>query len=182
MNDLDWVRSRLEIMELVSRYCLAADDRDADALVSLFVPDGRLVFPGNSPAQPTFELFGREEIAASMRRNWVTMEKSIHSIYGHVVDFSAPTAARGVVSLGSKIVSEGKLLHAARYEDEYRRVDGVWLFGSRTQYRWFSATRETAGDAVAAAFVGPAPEPPGPGSLPEAIPSWRRFREETAGE
>jgi hypothetical protein len=175
MSDLEWVRNRVELMELVSRYCFAADNRDAETLTLLFVPDGKLVFPGLGAGGSDLEVAGREAIGASMQRAWTTMEKSIHSIYGHVVDFESAHAAHGVVSLGSKIVSEGKLLHAAtRYEDEYRKVDGVWRFGSRTQYRWFNAVRETEGDAVAAAYVA---QPADPGSLPAAIETWRRFRE-----
>jgi uncharacterized protein (TIGR02246 family) len=178
VDDLSWVRGRLEIMELVSSYCFAADNRDADALTALFAEDGRLVFPGRTPAQQTREAVGREAIAAWMRTAWATMEKSIHSIHGHTVRLSSPESASGVVALSSKIAAGSSLLHAAtRYVDDYVRIDGSWLFRSRTQYTWFTAATEPASDPVAAAFVGPRGEPAGPGLLPEAIPSWRRFRD-----
>lgn len=126
---LDRVESRFAIMDLVSAYCMACDDRDNDQLRTLFTEDaefrsqdGVMVARGT---QAIMEMYAGRFRALGVTNHWT---------HDHTVTFDdvQPDRAAGVVSGHAECYRNGQtLIGAMRYTDVYSRQKGVWKFSSR---------------------------------------------------
>ena len=174
-TDLNARIERLEsldaIRQLASKYALAIDVRDLDAVVSLYVPDIR-VGPqrqGRAALRAVFD---------SVLRGFTTTS---HQVQNHVIDFEDATQAQGLVTCrcehevdtpaGPRWVIVQNLYH-----DRYQRIDGLWYFRARVQNRLYA----TASDDPP---VGPLKDRwPGTDPLPAPFhlpfDSWREFWEQ----
>ncbi len=66
--------------------------------------------------------------------------RSIHQIVGHRVELLGPDTARGQVHCRAEHeVGNRWIVMAIRYDDEYRKVDGQWLFARRREHHWYAA-------------------------------------------
>ncbi len=136
VDRLGRLEAQLEIGQLPVRYATAVDQRDIDTWVGLFVPDVNMGRRGS----------GREAL-----RDWITPHligfyRSIHYICGHriVLGPAGPTgdieAATGhVYCRAEHEVGNRWIVMGIRYDDEYRRVDGEWLFERRRERHWYAA-------------------------------------------
>lgn len=160
------MESLADIRQLPSRYALAVDSRDMDALVSLFVPDVRV---GR-------DRHGRDELKAWFTNAMRHPRASVHFVGNHVIDFDDADHAHGVVYCHDELelpsLGEwqwGKL----QYWDDYARVEGEWCFVRRRFHRWYivdALTRPRVGAGVDAGT-----DPLTTNRLPEAFPTWVPF-------
>jgi uncharacterized protein (TIGR02246 family) len=157
------IEDRLEIDQLPIRYALAVDSRDVESWLALFVPDVRV---------------GREATGREALREVITPQlrwfyRSIHQIVGHRVELLGPDVARGhVYCRAEHEVGERWIVMAIRYDDDYRKVDGQWLFARRRERHWYAADVTDRPQSVA--FDG-WDIPPTPANLPGLSPTWPMF-------
>jgi hypothetical protein len=123
LEDIEAIR-RLKI-----RYAELCDEGfDPDALVSLFTVDG--VWDAGE--------FGRFTGPAEMRAYWSETARvtqfALHYMANHLVDVEAGgLEARGrCYLLGTATREEKAYWMAVRYDERYRKVDGLWLFSNMT--------------------------------------------------
>jgi ketosteroid isomerase-like protein len=135
LDDIEARIRRLEDIEairnLAVRYALAVDDRDYDALRSMFTEDSCLrTRTGPVKGQ------GREGVSAFLHDSLSGRGPTNHAVHGHQisVDIGQPETATGVVLCHAESMRpEGQMIIAMRYYDTYRRVDGAWQFHERVQ-------------------------------------------------
>jgi 3-phenylpropionate/cinnamic acid dioxygenase small subunit len=160
------IEDRLDIEQLPVRYAQAVDDRDVDAWLALFVPDIQL---GRHGA-------GREALRAFITPQLRWFYRSIHQIVGHRVELLGADSARGQVYCRAEHeVGERWIVMAIRYDDEYRKVDGEWLFSRRREQHWYAADVNERPQSVAFDSWGTTPGGP---SLPQSAVTWAHFWEE----
>jgi hypothetical protein len=124
------VEAQLEIGQLPIRYAMAIDARDLDTWVSLFVPD----------VQVGRDRFGRDALRGYIEPLVRGFGRSIHQICGHRVELIDADSARGAVYCRAEHeVDERWIVMGICYFDEYRRVDGTWLFARRREKHWYAA-------------------------------------------
>ena len=146
------------------RYALAVDGRDLDAWVGLFEPDVE-----HGPAR-----------AAAARRCATYIEpqlrwfyRSIHQIVGHRIEIVDDDTATGAVYCRAEHeVGDRWIVMAICYFDDYRRVDGEWLFARRAEKHWYAADvlERPAGRRLR--LVGHEQQPK---ALPHQFPTWTAF-------
>lgn len=157
------IEDRLDIEQLPIRYAIAVDERDVDAWVALFTPDIRLGRHGQ----------GREELRRQITPQLRWFYRSVHQIVGHRVELLGPETARGQVYCRAEHeVGDRWIVMAIRYDDEYQKVDGEWLFSRRRERHWYAADVTERPQAVAFDSWGTTPGGPG---LPQGSPAWVDF-------
>ena len=167
---LQRVEDRLELLELPARYHRAIDDRDISELVALFTEDGRFVHTdGSGPV-------GRDAIERFYVDILGGYGMSVHIPHAQVIERLDGDEANGWVLAHAELaVDDRYVVVALRYEDEYRRVEGRWLFASRTLWFWYFTDSEdlaaTVGSPNRKRFRGE----PRPGDLPESLATYRDF-------
>jgi ketosteroid isomerase-like protein len=125
-DDLHALSDRIAIGELVARYAAAVDDRDVAAILEHFTEDASLV-------RPPWRADGRAELEREYRRMVGRYDWTFHAVHGHAVDLTGPDEATGFVVCHAEHSFNGEVVVAAlRYRDVYRRIEGRWLFASRT--------------------------------------------------
>lgn len=130
------IEAQLAIGQLPIRYALAVDQRDLDGWVGLFVPDVDMGRHGR----------GRAALKGWIEPQVATFYRSVHQICGHRIVLGAdgpsgePETATGhVYCRAEHEVGERWIVMAIRYDDDYRRVDGEWLFARRRERHWYAA-------------------------------------------
>jgi hypothetical protein len=130
------VEAHLAIGQLPIRYALAVDQRDLDAWVALFVPDLDMGSHGT----------GREALRTWIAPQVARFYRSAHQICGHRIDLGPPDASGQPQAATGQVycraeheVADRWIVMAIRYDDEYRRVDGEWLFARRRERHWYAA-------------------------------------------
>lgn len=172
-NDLPALAARMEIQDLVVRYCVAVDDRDLETICDLFTPDATFSAVGDPPR-------GRAEIreyyAARLERYGMTYH------YPHGVtmtDLTADSAAGIVLAHADICVDEELFRVAMRYHDRYARADGRWRFAEREVRQFYALPhRELAAGVTDRLRVRWPGTTPAPAALPESLASWQRFQDE----
>jgi SnoaL-like domain len=160
---IERLESQWAIQQLPIRYAMAVDGRDIDGWVRLFVPDVRA----------TKTISGREALRIQIDGMLRTFGRSIHQICGHRIELDGedPDRASGAVYCRAEHeVDETWIVMAICYWDEYRRVDGEWLFARRREKHWYAADVTERPQSVD--FDGWNVGPP---SLPGYFPTWRSF-------
>jgi ketosteroid isomerase-like protein len=126
---LDRIESALQLAQLPSRYAMALDARDVDALVALFVDDVDA---------------GAEGIGRAALRRWYDgvlrrFYRSIHLVGGHEFDFvDADHATGSVYCRAEHEEGDGWYVITMRYDDVYERRSGQWCFVQRREHPWYS--------------------------------------------
>jgi len=110
------------IQRLKHEYCFAIDGGDYERWASLFTEDGRFVRDNGE----TFE--GYEELHGFASEGFdAAFEHSAHVVTNPVVDVDGDTATgRWYLVLFYRDADGNDGLTQARYDDEYRTVDGEW--------------------------------------------------------
>lgn len=162
---LDWLESRDEIRQLISKYSLALDMRDMDALANLFVPD---VSAGGGKR-------GRQAL-----RDWLddTMRKQFDGTSHHVgttiIEFTDTDNAVGIVySKNEHETGADWVIMQMMYFDAYVRIDGRWLFKRRQPLYWY-ATDLNKPPVGSRKMRWPGREPY-EGAFHDLFPSWAAF-------
>lgn len=153
-----------EIRLLASRYAVAVDSRDLDALVALFVDDVRVGrdASGHAALRASFD--------ASLRDVGVT----ILQVGTHVIDLLDADHATGTVYCTGEVADgERWIRQAIAYRDTYRRTSDGWRFVRRVHELWYGQAvephplRQEPADWPA--------RPDGRGTLPETWSTWSAF-------
>lgn len=164
MDPLARLIAHQEIQQLAHRYAVAVDARDLDALVALFVPDVRVGKEG----------VGREALRASFDRQLRAVGISFLHVGTHQIDLVDDDSATGVVYCRGEIQDGVRwIVQAIQYHDSYARREDRWLFVRRKHLLVYGA--ELGQNPLE---LPPAEWPAshtGRGTVPEILPSWRRF-------
>ena len=119
-----------EIRQLVAKYCLALDVRDADSWVNLFPADVRV---------------GRDETGRPALKRWFdsTMrdqfEGTAHVTGNHIIELIDGDHARGVVySRNEHECGDEWVIMTMMYWDDYERIDRRWYFRRRLPLYWYA--------------------------------------------
>lgn len=176
LRRVEKLEARVEICELVSAYAVACDEHDMPRLTGLFTPDASF----DSPSK-LLVANGRDDIAAMFIRMFKIRGPGYHWTHDHFVSFEEATPDRAVgrvLSHAETCPNSEVSLAGMRYDDEYRRLDGRWLFQKRViNFLYYvpardyaqalgSRTRVTVGGNRLAA------------DYPESLPAWQAFERE----
>jgi 3-phenylpropionate/cinnamic acid dioxygenase small subunit len=159
------LEDQVQIGQLPIRYAMAVDGRDVEAWLALFVPDIDLGRHGR----------GRDVLRELITPQLRWFYRSVHSIVGHRVEILGPDTARGhVYCRAEHEVAERWIVMAIRYDDEYRKLDGQWLFSRRRERHWYAADVTEHPQSVAFDSWGTTPGGP---VLPRIAGTWQDFWE-----
>jgi SnoaL-like domain len=161
---LERIESRLAIGQLPIRYAMAIDSRDVQSWVGLFVPDVHV----------TKEATGREALAEQISGMLSTFYRSVHQICGQRIDLddADDDHATGAVYCRAEHEVGGRwIVMAICYFDDYRRIDGEWLFKSRRERHWYAADINEHPQDVGFDSWGNGRPP----ALPAQWPTWSQF-------
>lgn len=171
MDDLERLIAESEIRQLASRYAVALDARDLDALVQLFIDD----------VQVGRDVRGHAALRADFDVQLRAIGVSILFVGNHVIDFEDDERARGVVYCKAEIQDgERWIQQSIRYDDTYARTRRGWCFVRRRHRLFYGAD---LGDNPLR--LGSAEWPKnhtGRGDLPESLDTWRTFWNRTESE
>jgi ketosteroid isomerase-like protein len=121
-TELGILKDRAAIQDLRFRYHIAVNEKDLEAIPRLFTEDAEVEFEGIGSARGQLEIDAlyREVVGASP-----FIKQFIHN---HVIDLDGDSGT-GLSYLDARTVANGKsMLVAARFDDEYRRQAGGWMF------------------------------------------------------
>ena len=147
-----FAEDRAEIQNLMSTYIYALDLKDADAYAATFTEDGVINHAGGIAR-------GRDEIrafirtsAANARRQLESRDKALprpipsrHMIGNLEIQEIKGDTGKGRAYWSSMAADENGQAHVSEYgfyEDEYRRVNGKWLFSKRLIVNEFREGRQ----------------------------------------
>ena len=164
MDPVERLVAHDEIRLLASRYAVAVDSRDLDALVELFVPDVRV---GR-------DAVGRDALRGSFASSLAAVGVTILHVGTHVIDLADADHATGIQYSAGQVEEDGRWLHQSIvYRDTYERRDRRWLFVRRIHelFHGVEAWRHPLDQEPANWPQRSA----GRGTAPASFPSWDRF-------
>ena len=141
------LEDRCEIGELVTRYCLAMDNRDVAVIPGLFTADATV-----RSLDGVMNAVGRDAVVQMFLGRFAVLGPSNHVTHDRLVTFDAtdPDGAQGLVLSHAEMQRKGQpMLTAIRYTDKYRRDEGRWKFSERAMVgaEWLLGHKRTlAGD------------------------------------
>jgi hypothetical protein len=164
---IDRLESIEEIRQLASRYSVALDSRNVQALAGLFASD---VSVGDGRV-------GRAALAEWYDPILRPYGITIHLIGNHVIDFTGNDTADGLVYCRPEHeVGDQWIVMPVVYHDRYvREADGHWYFRSRKPKPFYAADVNQNPLQVPGRFNFPDNPYITASSLPESWPSWREF-------
>lgn len=125
-----WNREQIKSLTYAYGECILR--RDARGMANLFTDDGAVDFSWLGRGIHT----GREAIARHYAGTWESRVRPFFT--NHYIEFIDRTHARGWCWLDNRAVRDGEsLIGAGKIYDEYRLVDGRWLFSSRRVVLFF---------------------------------------------
>tara|TARA_B100000700_G_scaffold225664_1_gene248965 strand:- start:865 stop:1869 length:1005 start_codon:yes stop_codon:yes gene_type:complete len=154
-----------DIRQLVARYALATDRRDLDALVALFVPEVRV---GGG-------LSGRVALREDLTRQLAAIGVTILHVGTHQIDFENPDNATGYVYCRAEVQDGRRWIHQSiRYDDQYQRINGIWLFVKRSHRLFYGA--EVGVNPLGLSTANWPNNHDGWGTLPAEDETWQDFQ------
>jgi len=126
-HDLHGHADELEAIRLLlARYCFLIDrDRDPEAIVRLFAPDGSWEGLGQGRKQgAALREFMEQVTSADVRMQ--------HIVSGPEIRINGDMACARSSLLVVKVGPPPELLFTGIFDDTFRRIDGQWLFKSRS--------------------------------------------------
>lgn len=163
---LDRLEAVEEIRQLASRYALALDSRDVQAMVALFVDD--VATPGGG--------VGRQALAEWFDPILRPYTTTFHLIGNHVIDLVDEDHATGVVYCRPEHeVGDLWVVMPMQYWDRYERRDGRWYFKSRKPQVFYAADVLEHPLHVEGRFNFPGNPLITEATLPQRWASWQAF-------
>ena len=152
---------------MASRYAVALNHRNLDALVELFVADVRV---GRDDV-------GRESLKQNMAAQLRDGHRTILQVSNHVIDVVDADHATGIVGTRAEIERGDEwVIQVIEYHDTYERRDGHWLFVRRRHHLWYGSDMLTRPNVLPEANWPKSQT--GKGTLPEIMPSWQAWQSE----
>jgi len=167
---IDRLESRNAILKIISHYCKACDDRDVPLLRSLFAADAWV-----RSVDGRMQGEGLDAIMQMYRKRFEVLGLSVHWTHDTIIDIDPanPDRATGEVFCHAEAMRNGQVLVGSlRYEDEYRREDGRWLFASRLLKFCYYVPVTQYAEALASPLRQRGYETPLPADYPETLDSW----------
>jgi uncharacterized protein (TIGR02246 family) len=127
------IEDRFALMDLVTDYCAAIDDRDLEKFLALFTEDAVL-----RHRDGVMRLENKPAIRDYYTKRFTEYDFTFHYPHAHRIFFDGPEQARGTVSAHAEMSENGRLIVAAiRYTDRYRREGERWRFAERELAFWY---------------------------------------------
>jgi uncharacterized protein (TIGR02246 family) len=157
------------IQQLAAIYPILVDSHDLDALIDLFTEDATFLRAGAVHS-------GRAELRQFYDQIMNTYSLTVHSVHSHVVDLAlgANTAVGVQMGHGEVAIDGQRMLAAYRYDDQYRRVEGRWLFARRQmRYEYFTSHEELGLSMAGRQRIRVPGAAPRDAEIPEELPTHR---------
>jgi ketosteroid isomerase-like protein len=122
---LDAVESRAAIAELPAKYVWASARADVPAMMELFTEDCDFEM---GPPDGRVKMKGRDTVHAALAKSVTKPGGIIAMIHNQTVEVNGDTATGTCVMHNP--IAPGEPF-AGYYKDEFRRVNGKWLFSAR---------------------------------------------------
>jgi hypothetical protein len=150
--DLNDLRDRLEIRELVDLYARAADRVDGAGAAALFTADGVLRIFERGTDAPVRERIGREEISTAFA-GLSRYEVMLHVVANHLVELNGDVATGETYCLAHHVRTIGEgvdayrsdYVMAIRYLDTFERTAEGWRIAQRQLQLEFTEERPVSG-------------------------------------
>ena len=143
MTELEELKARQELKQLVDNYATESDRNNQDYYVNVFTEDCHVrVYFNNTLGM---DLTNVQDLIKAYK-GFGAAKESFHMNGQQTVEFQDETHATGTCYALAHLVNEvegtDKLtVHGVRYFDKYVKVDGNWRIAEREQYFVFSDTR-----------------------------------------
>ena len=170
---IERLESRESIRTLVADYSMAVDDRDVDAIGTLFAENGTFGHADGSAV-----MHGRQAIVDFYNGRLGDMGPTYHYPHSHKITFTDADTAEGIVLAHAELSQEGKTYYTGlRYYDKYQQQDSKWIFEERLlKFLFFMPMEELVRDGLTQTNRK---RFPGQGQLPTDLPelqeSWIKF-------
>jgi uncharacterized protein (TIGR02246 family) len=138
---LEAIQSREQIRELPAKYVWASARANVAAMVDLFTED--CDFAMGLPGQRV-QIKGRQAVFDLLTRMVPAPGAIFALIHNQTVEMHGPDAASGTCVMHNPVAPEAMRPFIGYYQDDFRRVDGVWLFSGRN-FRHYTPQFDTAG-------------------------------------
>jgi ketosteroid isomerase-like protein len=162
---IDRLESLDAIRQLVSKYSIALDHRDMDALANLFPEDVRV------SKEEKGRLALKRWFDATMRDQF---DGTSHHVGNHVIEFDDPDHAQGLVySKNEHETGAEWVIMQMMYYDHYERIGGRWQFRRRLPLYWY-ATDLNKPPIGSRKMRWPGREPY-EGGFHDLFPSWKQY-------
>lgn len=134
------ISDKLEINELLARYCHALDQKDWEAFQAIFLPDAVLDFTAfGGPKGSPDEL---QEFFTPILNSLASTQHTVSTIKIDLAGDSASARSAAIVPMTAK-TPEGKestFVSGLWYEDDLERTQDGWRIKSRKQVRSWTAS------------------------------------------
>lgn len=138
-DGLERLIDRVEIEEVLNRYCRGVDRADVDELAGVYHTDG-------TDDHGTFSGLGSDFAAWACRggvRFWTASHHSVHNVIVDWVDGDTADVESYVLAFNQRTADVARRdggagrveVFAGRYLDRFERRDGVWLIAHRQAIR-----------------------------------------------
>jgi SnoaL-like domain len=119
------------VRELLERYFMAGDTRDEDMLLTCFAKDGEM----SLDLADGRVVVTRDRIGEGPRNLMSGLRNSVHALSGSVLKLDGDQGTGTVLAVSYLAIGDavgGTLkVRGLRYDDEYVREDGRWVFRKR---------------------------------------------------
>lgn len=161
------------IRALAARYCFAIDNHDLVAVADLFTEDARVFSPDG-----VMDARGRDAIIRQYEQRFAVLGPSNHVSHDHWIRFGDdPDRAEGLLSAHAELWrNETTMVTALRYDDVYRREDGVWRFAERALSFLYYVPLSDYPAILGRRDRMRAYDSPADADYPEKLPSWKDYR------
>ncbi len=120
-----------ELHDLAFRYALAVDNRDADMLLSVFVPNGAVLGYGENP----IVFRGEAGLRTMISQVDASFQRTMHNVFNQSFERDQDGAVTGLTTCIASHILPGDdwtlLDMAIRYHNSYAQEDGSWRFSER---------------------------------------------------
>ena len=128
------LEDRFAINDLIVRYAVLLDDMLFEEVGLLFTEDG--VFASSNSVTT-----GRQAVIENFRVKHAPFPMTLHDPQGVAVHFIDDDHARGTVIGYAELANEQHtIVTNIRYQDDYRKEDGVWRFAKRLVLSTYAMT------------------------------------------
>lgn len=166
--------ARHEIENLITRYCIACDDRRIDDLLALFTEDAYF-----GAQDGVHGKCGSDGVRDHFVGALAAMGPSYHWSHDRLIEVDPADATKATGTVLGHFESSANgvgYVAAIRYNDQYRRVDGQWKFARRGYQFLYFLPAQDYGKALTlekrvwryGAWQLP--------DLPEPLDSWKQFQ------
>jgi uncharacterized protein (TIGR02246 family) len=159
------------IRNLAALYAMAVDDHDIERVVECFAADGAFTRAGST-------VRGRPDLRAFFVKMMDRYVTTLHTPHSHVIAMDGADSATGLTTGHAELSFQGTLMMAAyRYDDDYSRVGGRWVFQTRALKFMYVVPFQDMPSAFSGRMRIRWPESPyAEADFPESLPTWTSYR------